>query len=162
MALKQNHLERRNHTYYFRYWIPKSLQPFFKKTHVRYSLNTNDYNITILLLKRETFKFDTLINDLERLLMEIKNNKLILSDDDIENIVASRIKEIQNKLDDSYFQIKNNQLSVYELDITMLSRSDYEHSDSYGFYEDFKDEQVVSFVKKYITSLKQSYSPFGI
>ena len=89
--------------------------------------------------------------DLERLLMEIKNNKLILSDDDIENIVASRIKEIQNKLDDSYFQIKNNQLSVYELDITMLSRSDYEHSDSYGSYEDFKDEQVVSFVKKYIT-----------
>lgn len=45
MALKQNHLERRNHTYYFRYWIPKSLQSFFKKTHVRYSLNTNDYNI---------------------------------------------------------------------------------------------------------------------
>ena len=80
--------------------------------------------------------------------MEIKNNKLILSDDDIENIVASRIKEIQNKLDDSYFQIKNNQLSVYELDITMLSRSDYEHSDNYGSYEDFKDEQVVSFVKK--------------
>lgn len=38
--------------------------------------------------------------------------------DDIENIVASRIKEIQNKLDDSYFQIKNNQLSVHELDIT--------------------------------------------
>lgn len=156
MALKQNHLERRNHTYYFRYWIPKSLQPFFKKTHVRYSLNTNDYNIAILLLKRETFKFDTLINDLERLLMEIKNNKLILSDDDIENIVASRIKEIQNKLDDSYFQIKNNQLSVHELDITMLSRIDYEHSDSYGSYEDFKDEQVVSFVKKYITSLKQN------
>ena len=156
MALKQNHLERRNHTYYFRYWIPKSLQPFFKKTHVRYSLNTNDYNIAILLLKRETFKFDTLINDLERLLMEIKNNKLILSDDDIENIVASRIKEIQNKLDDSYFQIKNNQLSVHELDITMLSRSDYEHSDNYGSYEDFKDEQVVSFVKKYITSLKQN------
>ena len=133
MALKQKHLERRNHTYYFRYWIPKSLQPFFKKTHVRYSLNTNDYNIAILLLKRETFKFDTLINDLERLLMEIKNNKLILSDDDIENIVASRIKEIQK-----------------------LSRSDYEHSDNYGSYEDFKDEQVVSFVKKYITSLKQN------
>ena len=38
----------------------------------------------------------------------------------------------------------------------MLSRSDYEHSDNYGSYEDFKDEQVVSFVKKYITSLKQN------
>lgn len=45
MALKQNHLERRNHTYYFRYWIPKSLQPFFKKTHVRYTFSVG-YNRT--------------------------------------------------------------------------------------------------------------------
>ncbi len=156
MALKQNHLERRNHTYYFRYWIPKNLRYFFKKEYIRYSLNTNDYNIAILLLKRETFKFDALLNDLDWLLMEIKNNKLILSDEDIENIVASRIKEIQDKLDDSYFKIKNNEVTFPELNITMLQERDYAHSGYRGDFEDFKDEQVVSFVKKYVTSLKQN------
>ena len=33
--------------------------------------------------------------------MEIRNGKLRLSQDDIENIIAQRIKEIQDKLDES-------------------------------------------------------------
>ena len=49
--LKYNHLERRNHTYYFRYWIPKWVRQFFDKTCIRYSLNTNDYNIAVHLVK---------------------------------------------------------------------------------------------------------------
>ena len=78
MALKYNHLERRNHTYYFRYWIPSWVRQFFDKTCIRYSLNTNDYNIAVHLVKRETFKYDMLLNDIRWIVMEIRNGKLEL------------------------------------------------------------------------------------
>ena len=119
-SLKYNHLERRNHTYYFRYWIPSWVRHFFKKENIRYSLNTNDYNVAIHLVKRETFKYDTLLNDVRWLIMEIRNGKLRLSQDDIENIIAQRIKEIQDKLDESYYKIKNGEISPNNIDITML------------------------------------------
>ena len=88
MALKQNHLERRKNTYYFRYWIPNNMRQFFSTVNFRYSLNTNDYNIATHLVKREAFKFDTLLNDVRWLIMEIRNGKLHLSQDDIENIIS--------------------------------------------------------------------------
>ena len=156
MALKYNHLERRNHTYYFRYWIPSWVRHFFKKENIRYSLNTNDYNVAIHLVKRETFKYDTLLNDVRWLIMEIRNGKLRLSQDDIENIIAQRIKEIQDKLDESYYKIKNGEISPNNIDITMLDEKDYKNSDFNGTFEEFKDEQVVSFVKKYVMALKNN------
>ena len=120
MALKQNHLERRNHTYYFRYRVPSWMRHIIGKTDFRYSLNTNDYNIATHLVKREAFKFDTLLNDVRWLIMEIRNGKLHLSQDDIENIIAQRIKEIQDKLDESYYKIKNGEIAPHNLPITML------------------------------------------
>ena len=88
--------------------------------------------------------------------MEIRNGKLRLSQDDIENIIAQRIKEIQDKLDESYYKIKNGEISPNNIDITMLDEKDYKNSDFNGTFEEFKDEQVVSFVKKYIMALKNN------
>ena len=156
MALKYNHLERRNHTYYFRYWIPLWVRQFFDKTCIRYSLNTNDYNIAVHLVKRETFKYDMLLNDIRWIVMEIRNGKLRLSQDDIENIIAQRIKEIQDKLDESYYKIKNGEISPNSIDITMLDEKDYKNSDFSGTFDEFKEEQVVSFVKKYVMAMKNN------
>ena len=156
MALKYNHLERRNHTYYFRYWIPKWVRQFFDKMCIRYSLNTNDYNIAVHLVKRETFKYDMLLNDIRWIVMEIRNGKLRLSQDDIENIIAQRIKEIQDKLDESYYKIKNGEISPNSIDITMLDEKDYKNSDFSGTFDEFKEEQVVSFVKKYVMAMKNN------
>ena len=58
MTLKYNHLERRKHTFYFRYRVPSWVRHIIQKNDFRYSLNTNDYNIAIHLVKRETFKYD--------------------------------------------------------------------------------------------------------
>ena len=156
MALKYNHLERRNHTYYFRYWIPLWVRQFFDKMCIRYSLNTNDYNIAVHLVKRETFKYDMLLNDIRWIVMEIRNGKLRLSQDDIENIIAQRIKEIQDKLDESYYKIKNGEISPNSIDITMLDEKDYKNSDFSGTFDEFKEEQVVSFVKKYVMAMKNN------
>ena len=64
--------------------------------------------------------------------------------------VTQRIKEIQDKLDESYYKIKNGEISPNNIDITMLEEKDYKNSDFNGTFEEFKDEQVVSFVKKYL------------
>ena len=85
MTLKYNHLERRNHTFYFRYRVPSWVRHIFEKECIRYSLNTNDYNIAIHLVKRESFKYDTLLNDIRWLVMEIRNGKLHLSQDDAQH-----------------------------------------------------------------------------
>ena len=154
MTLKYDHLERRNHTYYFRYRVPSWVRHIIGKNDFRYSLNTNDYNIAVHLVKRETFKHDMLLNDIRWLVMEIRNGKLHLSQDDIENIIAQRIKEIQNKLDESYFKIKEGKLSARDLNITMLEQTDYNRSDFSGSFQEFKDEAVISFVKKYVMSMK--------
>ena len=156
MTLKYNHLERRNHTFYFRYRVPSWVRHIFEKECIRYSLNTNDYNIAIHLVKRESFKYDTLLNDIRWLVMEIKNGKLHLSQDDIENIIAQRIKEIQDKLDESYYKIKNGEIAPHNLPITMLEEKDYKSTPFDGSYEEFKDEQVISFVKKYVMAMKNN------
>ena len=156
MTLKYNHLERRNHTFYFRYRVPSWVRHIFEKECIRYSLNTNDYNIAIHLVKRESFKYDTLLNDIRWLVMEIRNGKLHLSQDDIENIIAQRIKEIQDKLDESYYKIKNGEIAPHNLPITMLEEKDYKSTPFDGSYEEFKDEQVISFVKKYVMAMKNN------
>lgn len=137
MTLKYNHLERRNHTFYFRYRVPSWVRHIFEKECIRYSLNTNDYNIAIHLVKRESFKYDTLLNDIRWLVMEIRNGKLHLSQDDIENIIAQRIKEIQDKLDESYYKIKNGEISPTHLEMTMLEEKDYMTSGFMGSFEEF-------------------------
>ena len=88
--------------------------------------------------------------------MEIRNGKLHLSQDDIENIISNRIKEIQDKLDDSYYKIKNGEMSPRAPEITMLDEKNYAKSDFMGSYEEFKDEQIISFVKKYVTAMKNN------
>lgn len=62
MTLKYNHLERRKHTFYFRYRVLSWVRHIFEKECIRYSLNTNDYNIAIHLVKRESFKYDILFS----------------------------------------------------------------------------------------------------
>ena len=121
----------------------------FEKECIRYSLNTNDYNIAIHLVKRESFKYDTLLNDIRWLVMEIRNGKLHLSQDDIENIIAQRIKEIQDKLDDSYYKIKNGEMSPRAPEITMLDEKNYAKSDFMGSYEEFKDEQIILHITQF-------------
>ena len=88
--------------------------------------------------------------------MEIRNGKLHLSQDDIENIIAQRIKEIQDKLDESYYKIKNSEISPTHLEMTMLEEKDYMTSGFMGSYEEFKDEAVISFVKKYVMAMKNN------
>ena len=88
--------------------------------------------------------------------MEIRKGKLRLSQDDIENIIAQRIKEIQDKLDESYYKIKNGEIAPKNIDITMLEEKDFKNADFDGTYEEFKDEQVVSFVKKYVMAMKNN------
>ena len=70
--------------------------------------------------------------------MEIRNGKLHLSQDDIENIIAQRIKEIQDKLDDSYYKIKNGEIAPHNLPITMLEEKDYMTSGFMGSYVDME------------------------
>ncbi|MBR6411533.1 MAG: hypothetical protein IKS41_00015, partial [Alphaproteobacteria bacterium] len=89
-------------------------------------------------------------------MMEIRNGKLHLSQDDIENIIAQRIKEIQDKLDESYYKIKNGEIAPHNLPITMLEEKDYKSTPFDGSYEEFKDEQVISFVKKYVMAMKNN------
>jgi len=132
------------------------MRQFFATTNFRYSLSTNDYNIAVHLVKREAFKYDTLLNDIRWLVMKIRNGKLKLSQDDIENIIAQRIKEIQDKLDESYYKIKNGEITPDNLPITMLEEKDYKNTPFDGSYEEFKDEQVVSFVKKYVQAMKNN------
>ena len=113
MALRYNHLERRKHTFYFRYWIPLWVRQFFEKEYIRYSLNTNDYNIAVHLVKRESFKYDTLLNDIRWLVMEIRNGKLHLSQDDIENIIS-------NLADDYFEQAGSILLSAFLLILWLI------------------------------------------
>ena len=57
--------------------------------------------------------------------MENKNGKLFLSEDDVENIVALRVKEIQKNIDKKYFAIKDNKLTMDNLSATLLQKSDF-------------------------------------
>ncbi|MBR1399365.1 MAG: site-specific integrase [Alphaproteobacteria bacterium] len=88
--------------------------------------------------------------------MENKNGKLFLSEDDVENIVALRVKEIQKNIDKKYFAIKDNKLTMDDLSATLLQKSDFLKSGYSGDYEEFKNNVVIGYIKKYFSTLKNS------
>lgn len=51
---------------------------------------------------------------------------------------------------------KNGEISPTHLEMTMLEEKDYMTSGFMGSYEEFKDEQVISFVKKYVMAMKNN------
>ena len=78
----------RKHTYYIRVSIPRWALNITKKKEIIYSLSTKDYYNALTKLRIEYVKVDLYFNFLKRLEMEIKGNKILLTDEELNKVLT--------------------------------------------------------------------------
>ena len=89
----------RNHTYYIRYALPKSVWDLMKKKEIRYSLGTKDHREAAQKVHKESLKINMFVDFTQKLNMELKNKKVILSDTELKQVLTYRMRQI-----DDYFE----------------------------------------------------------
>ncbi len=102
-----NRLQTRKKTYYIRVSIPRDIVSLVQKKEICYSLKTNNYNEALIRLRRESAKIDMLIDRLREINMEIKNNIITLTEDEIRDLMIFQLRRIDDFCEDNEFQIRN-------------------------------------------------------
>lgn len=105
----------RNHTYYVRVAIPRNLTNLTKYKEIRYSLKTNDYRTAVEKLRRESYKLDLYIDFLKELDMEIRNNRVILTDTELDQLLIYRLRVINDFIENNYHGIRNGSVSFNDI-----------------------------------------------
>lgn len=106
MTNKTPRLVLRKHTYYIRVSIPRWAWSLTKRKEISYSLSTKDYYIALTKLRIESVKVDLYFNFLKRLEMEIKGNKILLTDEELDKVLTYRLRVIDDFIDNNFRQIK--------------------------------------------------------
>lgn len=106
MKKNYTYLHLRKHTYYVRIALPKKLWKLVKRKEICYTLHTKDYSKAIHLLKKESFKIELLFKWLEKLDMEIKDNIVHLTPEELKQILSFQLRKIDDFLEDKETIIK--------------------------------------------------------
>lgn len=96
----------RKHTYYIRVAIPRHIQYLAKRKEYRYSLDTKDYYAALSKLRAESFKIDLYIEFMKGLDMEIKGNRVLLTDTEIDQMLMYRLRVIEDFIENNYKKIR--------------------------------------------------------
>ena len=91
------YLHLRNHTYYIRVALPKKFWELVQRKEVCYTLHTKDYLVATRLLKKEVFKVELLYKWLEQVSMEIKDNVVHLTPEELKQMLSFQLRKIENK-----------------------------------------------------------------
>ncbi len=115
MTNKTPRLILRKHTYYIRVALPRWAWHLTKKKEIRYSLATKDYYTALTKLRIESVKIDLYFNFLKRLDMEIKGNKILLTDEELDKVLTYRLRIIDDFIDNNFRQIKQKKITFDDL-----------------------------------------------
>lgn len=129
MTNKYPRLAIKNHTYYIRVAIPRHLQKLAKRKEIRYSLNTSKFSEAILKLRKESAKIDKYIKILKDLNMKIQNNKIILSDDELDKLLVFRLREIEDFFEFNFDEILNYEKSFQDIALYSQQNIDEKQKD---------------------------------
>ncbi len=105
----------RKNTYYIRVAVPRCIQHLVKRQEFRYSLNTKDYYEALTKLRRESFKIDLYIASLRELNMEIKGNRVILTDEEFDQILVYRLRVIEDFIENNYKIIRLGKVNFEDI-----------------------------------------------
>ncbi len=105
----------REHTYYIRVAIPRSIQYLAKRKEYRYSLDTKDYYVALSKLRSESFKIDLYIEFMKGLSMDIKEGRVLLTDAEIDQILVYRLRVIEDFIENNYKQILSGKCNFEDI-----------------------------------------------
>lgn len=162
MANNISRLQLRNHTYYIRVSVPDSLKSLVKKNEIRYSLNTKSYLEALSKLRIESAKIEIYFSYLRELAMKISENAIILTDDELEKVLAYRLRIIDDFFDDNYNDIKKQKVGIEDIGLFTAKRvQEYneKHRDPNvpDTDDDVKDATDYTFIKATIQDLLFDY-----
>ena len=142
----------KNHTYYIRVAIPRHLQKLAKRKEIRYSLGTSRYFEAIHKLRIESAKIDKYIKILDTLHMQLKNNKIILSDEELDKLLIFRIREIEDFIDFSYDDILGGKANFDDFALFSSKSITESHLNPQDIFQnpEFHKNIISNLIKRYI------------
>lgn len=150
----------RRHSYYIRVALPENLWKLAKKKEIRYTLNTNNYYQAIKNLHKESLKIDLLIDLLQELDMELKNNKVILTDMEINQVFVYLMRLVDDKCENNYNAIRSGKYPWEEIGYLTdedVKRYNEEHFDANAPDEQAKDSDDFNFLRDRIEKILMQY-----
>lgn len=107
--MSQNYpgLITKGNSFYFRLGLPRKIWNISKCKEIGYSLNTSDIHIAVTRWRKEFTHFQIFIDVFEKILMKLNSdNKLILTENDIDKILLYRLEQIQHFIEESTPEIE--------------------------------------------------------
>jgi hypothetical protein len=155
MTKKIPRLQLRNHTYYIRIVVPNSIKNLVKKKEVRYSLNTNNYFTALSKLRIESAKIEMYFNFVKELAMGIKNNAIILTDEELDKVLVYRLRQIDDFYENHYNKVQNGNIDFGDIGLFTQKKVDeynQKHRDPNvpDTDDDAKDATDYNFIKSTI------------
>ncbi len=92
-------LHLRKRSYYIRVALPKDIRELVQRKELCYSLRTNDYYQALQRLRTASAKADIFINRARRLNMEIKDNTVHLTPEEINQMLTYQMRKIDDFCD---------------------------------------------------------------
>ena len=92
-------LHLRKRSYYIRVAIPREIRDFINKKELCYSLHTNDYYQALKRLRTASAKVDMFIDYARKLNMEIKDNIVHLTPEEINQMLTYQMRKIDDFCD---------------------------------------------------------------
>ena len=159
---KYSRLLLRKNTYYFRVLVPTSIFNLVKKREIKYSLKTSNYFDAISKLRIESAKIEMYFAFLKDLKMKLDGQAIILTDEELNKVLAYRLRIIDDFFDNNFKEIKRGNLSIE--DIALFSQKNVDeynekHKDPNvpDSDDDAKDATDINFVKSTIQDLLFQY-----
>ena len=156
-------LHLRNHTYYIRVALPVPVAKLAKKKQLCYTLRTKDYQKALILLRKESFKVDILIDSLRKLAMEIKDGKVVLTDKEIQQFLVFRMNQIDNFFNSFYDNASAEVMDLMFEELPLFTEQDnkaiQQHYLQGNFYQEKnakikeREEKVQYLYYQYLQSL---------
>ena len=155
-------LHLRKNTYYVRIVVPNSIKDLVKKNEIKYSLKTNNYFDALSKLRIESAKIEMFFCFVRELAMDIKNNAIILTDDELDKVLVYRLRQIDDFYENHYNKIQNGNIDFEDIGLfTQKKVNEYneKHRDPnvLDTDDDAKDVTDYNFIKSTIQDLFFDY-----
>lgn len=155
-------LHLRKNTYYIRISVPNSIKDLVKKNEIKYSLKTNNYFAALSKLRLESAKIEMYFSFVRDLKMKLDGNFIILTDDELDKVLAYRLRIIDDFLDNNYKYIKYNKYGFDDIGLFTQKKVD-EYNEKHrdpnipDKDDDIKDSSDINFIKATIQDLLFEY-----
>ncbi len=142
----------RKNRFYIRVSIPRNLQSLAQRKELKYTLNCNSFYEALRKERTLSYKIDGFFNLLTELKMQIQENKLILNETEIKQVVKLYLKRIIKINEEAPDEFVEEEDIPYEEALPPQEYIFSQKNDCSVYPENMTGEEAISYIKNIISS----------